>query len=143
MFAQGPVTCGRRPGNGLADRTIYAHRSGLGAEVDRLGPVLGGVSSCAGPGRLRMIAVMVRKVSVVVTDDLDGSPSAEVVSFGQDGVSCEIDLGPANKSRLSDALAPGIAVGRRIGRRTREPRRAARRARSPSVKERSAVGCAE
>jgi hypothetical protein len=47
-----------------------------------------------------MIDVMVRKMWVVTTDDLDGSPDAETVSFGLDGVSYEIGLAPANKTRL-------------------------------------------
>ena len=49
---------------------------------------------------------MARKISVVTTDDLDGSPGAGAVSFGLDGVSYEIDLAPANKTRFADAVAP-------------------------------------
>ncbi len=69
-----------------------------------------------------MIDVMARKVSVVTTDDLDGSPDAGTVSFGLDGVSYEIDLVPANKTRLADAVARYIAAGRKVsrGRRGRE-----------------------
>ena len=74
-----------------------------------------------------MIDVMARKVSVVTTDDLDGSPDAWTVSFGLDGVSYEIDLAPANRIRLADAVAPYIAAGRKVsrGRRGRAPRLAA------------------
>lgn len=72
-------------------------------------------------GPLRMISVMARKVSVVTTDDLDGSPGAETVSFGLDGIRYEIDLAPPNKTRLADALAPYIAAGRRISRSGRPP----------------------
>src|SRR6266700_2043847 len=70
-----------------------------------------------------MIDVMARKVSVVTTDDLDGSPDAGTVSFGLDGVSYEIDLAPANKTRLADSVAPYIAAGRKVsrGRRGRAP----------------------
>ena len=53
-----------------------------------------------------MIDVMARKVSVVTTDDLDGSPEAAIVSFGLDGVSYEIDLAAANKTRLANLVAP-------------------------------------
>src|SRR6266704_2514892 len=69
-----------------------------------------------------MIDVMARKVSVVTTADLDGSPDAGTVSFGLDGVSYEIDLVPANKTRLADAVARYIAAGRKVsrGRRGRE-----------------------
>jgi hypothetical protein len=49
-------------------------------------------------------------VSVVITDDLDGSPGGETVSFGLDGVSYEIDLGQPNQARLAGAFAPFIAV---------------------------------
>jgi hypothetical protein len=55
-------------------------------------------------------------VSVVITDDLDGSPGGETVSFGLDGVSYEIDLGQPNRARLAGAFAPFIAAGRRVSR---------------------------
>jgi nucleoid-associated protein Lsr2 len=66
-----------------------------------------------------MIGVMARKVSLVIMDDLDGSPGAEAVSFGLDGVSYEIDLAPPNKARLADAVAPYSTAGRRVSRRAR------------------------
>ena len=68
-----------------------------------------------------MLDVMARKISVVTTDDLDGSPGAETVSFDLDGVSYEIDLAPANKTRLADAVAPYVAAGRQISRGHRRP----------------------
>ena len=85
--------------------------------------VFHGVSGCAGAGEARMIDVMARKVSVVTTDDLDGAPDAGTVSFGLDGVSYEIDLAPANRTRLAAAVAPYIAAGRKVssGRRRRAP----------------------
>ena len=55
----------------------------------------------------------------MITDDVDGSPGAEAVSFGLDGVSYEIDLAPLNKTRLADAVAPYIAARRRVSRRAR------------------------
>jgi hypothetical protein len=66
-----------------------------------------------------MIGVMAKKVSLLITDDLDGSPGAEAVSFGLDGASYEIDLAPPNKARLADAVAPYVAAGRQISRRAR------------------------
>ncbi len=57
-----------------------------------------------------MIDVMARKVSVVTTDDLDGSPEAAIVSFGLDGVSYEIDLAAANKTRLANLVAPAVPI---------------------------------
>ena len=59
---------------------------------------------------------MSQSVSVIVTDDLDGSGNAETVSFGLDGVSYEIDLGKQNRARLERALAPFIDAARRAPR---------------------------
>ncbi len=59
---------------------------------------------------------MVSIVSVVVTDDLDGSANAETVSFGIDGVSYEIDLNAKNRGRLDKALAAYVGAGRRVPR---------------------------
>src|SRR5712692_502108 len=56
---------------------------------------------------------MARAVSVVITDDIDGSSDAQTVAFGIDGVGYEIDLSEANKARLSAAFAPFVAAGRR------------------------------
>lgn len=64
---------------------------------------------------VRTISVMSKSVSVIITDDLDGSENAETVSFGFDGVTYEIDLGKKNWSRLKRALAPFIEAGRRRG----------------------------
>ena len=36
---------------------------------------------------------MSKRVSVIITDDLDGSQNAETVLFGFDGVTYEVDLG--------------------------------------------------
>ena len=62
---------------------------------------------------------MAKKVSLVITDDLDGSPGAETVSFGLDGTGYEIDLAPANRARLAGTLAPYIGAARRAGRESR------------------------
>jgi nucleoid-associated protein Lsr2 len=61
----------------------------------------------------RRIDVMARTVSVVVTDDIDGSADAQTVTFGLDGVTYEIDLSEANRAKLSTAFAPFVAAGRR------------------------------
>jgi hypothetical protein len=42
--------------------------------------------------------VMVTKMSVIISDDLDGSGDAEPVSFGLDGTSYEVDLGAKNRA---------------------------------------------
>src|SRR5689334_18350371 len=57
---------------------------------------------------------MSRSVSVIITDDLDGSENAETVTFGFDGVTYEIDLGAKNRARLQRALAPFIEAGQRV-----------------------------
>ena len=59
---------------------------------------------------------MARNVAVVVTDDLDGSPDAQTVTFGLDGVTYEIDLSADNRARLVHDVAPFIEAGRRISR---------------------------
>lgn len=73
---------------------------------------------------------MARNVSVVVTDDLDGSEGAEPVAFGLDGVSYEIDLGQSNRDQLAGTLAPFIAAGRKV---TSSGRRNSGTARGPRV----------
>jgi hypothetical protein len=59
---------------------------------------------------------MSKSVSVIITDDLDGSQNAETVLFGLDGVTYEVDLGKKNRARLEKALAPFIEAGRRVPR---------------------------
>jgi hypothetical protein len=77
------------------------------------------------------IVVMSKSVSVIVTDDLDGSQNAETVSFGFDGVAYEIDLAEKNRAKLEKALAPFIEAGRRVPRSG--PRRGGGRQSSASV----------
>lgn len=74
---------------------------------------------------------MARSVSVIMTDDLDGSDDAETISFGFGGVVYEIDLGQKNRAKLEKALAPFIEAGRRVPRGGR--RRAADRSSGASV----------
>jgi hypothetical protein len=59
---------------------------------------------------------MSKNVSVIVTDDLDGSDRAETISFGLAGVMYEIDLSSRNRAKLEQELAPFIKVGRRVPR---------------------------
>jgi hypothetical protein len=59
---------------------------------------------------------MSKSVSVIITDDLDGSGNAETVLFGLDGVTYEVDLGKKNRARLEKALGPFIEAGRRVPR---------------------------
>jgi hypothetical protein len=56
---------------------------------------------------------MARRTLVQQLDDLDGSPAAETVSFGLDGVEYEIDLSPRNAARLRSELERYQVAGRR------------------------------
>lgn len=59
---------------------------------------------------------MAKTVNVIVTDDIDGSPGAEVVSFSFKGQSYDIDLSPLNQRRMHESLQPFIEAGRLMGR---------------------------
>ena len=56
-------------------------------------------------------------MSVVVTDDLDGTPDAETVAFSFNGQSYEIDLGQKNLARFQKSLQPFMEAGRKTARR--------------------------
>jgi hypothetical protein len=56
---------------------------------------------------------MAKTVSVVITDDLDGTPDAETVAFSVEGQSYEIDLGQKNLAKLQKSLQPFVDAGRR------------------------------
>jgi len=79
---------------------------------------------------------MSRSVSVIITDDLDGSVNAEAVSFGLGGVTYEVDLGKKNRAKLEKAFAPFVEAGRRVP--SGKGRRAAGRAAGSSA-DRTAV----
>src|ERR1700749_3991794 len=68
---------------------------------------------------------MAKTVSVVVTDDLDGSPNAETVAFSFNGQSYEIDLAEKNLAKFEKSLRPFMDAGRRASsRRTAKAGRA-------------------
>jgi hypothetical protein len=56
--------------------------------------------------------------TVVTTDDIDGSPNAETVTFSFDGRSFEIDLSKKSRAALEKALKPYIDAGRPVGGRS-------------------------
>lgn len=63
---------------------------------------------------------MAQRVVVELTDDTDGKPAAETVSFGLDGHTYEIDLSEKNAKALRKALEPWAGAARRVGgRKTR------------------------
>jgi Lsr2 len=64
-----------------------------------------------------MVADMAKTVSVVITDDLDGSPEAETVAFSFEGQTYEIDLGQKNLAKLEKSLQPFMNAGRRTAQR--------------------------
>src|SRR6266481_550173 len=53
-------------------------------------------------------------VSIIVSDDLDGSPNAETVTFGFDGVAYEIDLAKKNREKLAHTMAPYVEAARKV-----------------------------
>ena len=53
-----------------------------------------------------------RKVQVVLQDDIDGGEPAQTVSFSLEGKAFEIDLTEGNVAALRDCLAPWIASAR-------------------------------
>jgi Lsr2 len=83
---------------------------------DSCPPSFSGVSHLTAGYATLFISVMAKSVSVIVTDDLDGSENAERVSFSLDGVSYEIDLATKNRAKLEKALAPFIEAGRKVPR---------------------------
>jgi hypothetical protein len=58
---------------------------------------------------------MASRVVVEFTDDLNGKPAEETVSFGLDGLSYEIDLTSKNASALRKAFQPWQDSARRSG----------------------------
>ena len=66
---------------------------------------------------------MAQRVVVQLTDDIDGKPAVETVTFGLDGRTFEIDLSEKNARALRKDLAPWVASARRVsGRRSRGSR---------------------
>lgn len=52
---------------------------------------------------------MAKNTITSVSDDIDGTPDAETVNFGFQGVAYSIDLAQKNLDKLTKALAPFIA----------------------------------
>ena len=92
--------------------TAEAMTSASQAQFDRF-PICGTIE--------RMASI----VSVVVTDDIDGSAGAETVLFGIDGATYEIDLAEKNRAKLTEAMAPYVGAARKVS--LRRPRAAAGR----------------
>ncbi len=69
------------------------------------------------------IEVNILAQRVVITDDLNGQPADQVVTFGLDRDDFEIDLTDANAARLRGSLQEFIARARRSGGRAQQPKR--------------------
>jgi hypothetical protein len=65
---------------------------------------------------------MAQKVTVEMTDDLDGSQADTTVSFAVDGTAYEIDLSKRNAAAMRRTLARYIEHARKAGRSTRRTR---------------------
>jgi len=62
---------------------------------------------------------MAKTLVVTLTDDLDGSPADETISFALDGKGYEIDLSKANADKFRKALDPYVAKAARTGKAPR------------------------
>lgn len=80
---------------------------------------------------------MASHTSIVLIDDLDGTPAAETVEFGIDGEAFEIDLTAEHAEQLRAAIAPYRALGRRVPSRSARRARADRRADSSAERQRN------
>lgn len=69
---------------------------------------------------------MVKKVQVLLIDDLDGGTAEETVVFGLDGDRYEIDLSKSNAATLRDTLAGYVAHARKAGRSSADRQSTAR-----------------
>jgi Lsr2 len=77
---------------------------------------------------------MAQKVTVTMTDDIDGTKADETVSFRIDGTSYEIDLSKKNAAALRRVFTPYIGHARRAPRGARAGRPARSRQRSSDVR---------
>jgi len=59
---------------------------------------------------------MAKKVTIEISDDIDGSQADQTVPFGLDGAAYEIDLSNSNADALRATLEPFVAVARRTRR---------------------------
>ena len=61
------------------------------------------------------MALMAQKIVTELTDDTDGKPADETVTFALDGRAYEIDLTAKNAAALRKAFDVYVTTGRRIG----------------------------
>jgi Lsr2 len=77
---------------------------------------------------------MAQKITVTMTDDIDGTKAVETVSFRIDGTSYEIDLSKKNAAALRRMFTSYIEHARRAPRGARAGRLARNQQRSPDVR---------
>ena len=77
---------------------------------------------------------MAQKVTVTMTDDIDGTKADQTVAFRIDGTSYEIDLSKKNAAALRRVFSPYTEHARRAPRGTRTGRAARSRQRSSDVR---------
>ncbi|MDA8369741.1 MAG: Lsr2 family protein [Nocardiopsaceae bacterium] len=65
---------------------------------------------------------MVKKVEVLLIDDIDGGEADETVQFSLDGTDYEIDLSADNTKNLREVLAPYTEAARKVKRTPRNAR---------------------
>lgn len=83
---------------------------------------------------------MARTLNVVITDDIDGSPDAQTVTFGYQGQQFEVDLAEKNHVAFLFSLKPFIDAAHVVsGRRRPRGSAAAGRSRGSSSVDRAAV----
>jgi hypothetical protein len=77
---------------------------------------------------------MAQKVTVEMTDDLDGSPADTTVRFAVDGMAYEIDLSKRNAAAMRRAFDRYVEHARKVSRGTRRARASRDRHRSGDVR---------
>lgn len=60
---------------------------------------------------------MASRTIVEITDDVDGKPAAETVTFGLDGRVYEIDLSEKNAKAIRKTFEPWVSSARRVSHR--------------------------
>jgi hypothetical protein len=75
------------------------------------------------PGPARAYGCKPFRVVTLITDDLDGSETAQTITFSLEGASYEIDLTNAHAEELRSVLEPYMKAGRKTCGRRDGPRR--------------------
>jgi hypothetical protein len=82
---------------------------------------------------------MAKTVTVAITDDIDGSPDAQPLTFAYQGQQFEIDLAEKNQAAFLTSLKPFIDAAHVSGRRRRRETTGAQRSGGTISVDRGAV----